>query len=296
MSEADLIEIAGAGLSAAISPLGAELQWLRDGAGRDLLWDGDPTWWTGRAPVLFPVIGALNEGVIRVDGTPYPMPKHGFARRRTWTLVARTTDTATFRLSADAETRDCYPFEFQLDLAFMVGGAGLELTATLTNPADTALPASFGFHPALRWPLPYGRPRAAHRVRFADPEPAPIRRINADGLLRPDAEPTPVAGHELAPDDTLFAEDALIFDQLRSRTLVYGAPGGSGIEIGFPAMPQLGVWTKPGAPFLCIEPWAGIADPAGYRGEFADKPGIVHVPPRGTQIFAMSLRPTGPLA
>ena len=290
MGEAEPIEIAGSALSAAISPLGAELQWLRDADGRDLLWDGDPAWWTGRAPILFPVIGVVNEGVIRVGGEAYPMPKHGFARRRTWEVAERTADGVSFRLEANGETRAHYPFDFGLDLRFAIDGAALTVTGTLENRTEAQLPASFGFHPALRWPLPYGAARDDHRVRFAEEEPEPIRRIDAAGLLRPAAEPTPVVGRELAPRDALFVDDALMFDRLRSRRLVYGAPGTPAIEIDFPDMPMLGVWTKPGAPYLCLEPWAGINDPEGFTGELADKPGIVHVPPRGSHDFGMTLR------
>ena len=285
----DGVAIAGEGLSAGISPLGAELQYLRDRDGRDLLWDGDPAWWNGRAPLLFPMIGVVAGDAIRVDGRSYPMAKHGFARRRQWTVLARQADSATLRLEDDAETRASYPFAFRLDVHYAIAGATLTIAVDLHNPGETALPASFGFHPALRWPLPYGRPRAEHAVRFAEPEPAPIRRIDAAGLLRPDPEPTPVAGRDLALRDALFTDDALIFDQLRSRGLRFGAAGAPGVAVDFREMPQLGIWTKPGAPYLCIEPWAGIADPQGFAGEFRDKPGVIEVAPGGRHRFAMRI-------
>lgn len=283
------IVIASDAVSAAISPVGAELQWLRDGAGRDLLWDGDPAFWTGRAPILFPVIGCVAGGVIRVDGIEYPMAKHGFARGKTWAVIERDAGSVTFRIESDIETRASYPFAFVLDLHFAIEDAALAVTATLANPTDTALPASFGFHPALRWPLPYGQPRGAHRVRFDRDEPAPIRRIDPAGLLKPAPEATPVTGDTLTPDDALFIDDALIFDRIASRRVVYGAPGGPALEISFPDMPLLGIWTKPGAPYLCIEPWQGIADPEGFTGEFRDKPGVIEVPPRSSRDFSLRI-------
>lgn len=289
MAGAPLFEIAGEGLSAAVSAEGAELQWLRDGEERDLLWDGDPSFWTGRAPILFPVIGCVAGGVIRVDGTAYPMAKHGFARRRRWELVAHEPDAVTLRLEPDAGTREAYPFEFRLDLAFAIAGGALAITATLLNPTDRPLPASFGFHPALRWPLPGGAARADHRIRFDQPEPAPIRRIDGDGLLMPSPRPTPVEGRELILRDDLFLDDAVIFDALASRRLIYGAPGADALEVSFPGMDRLGVWTKPGAGFICIEPWAGIADPEGFTGDIGEKPGIVSVPPGSHHIFAMRI-------
>ncbi|HWI85750.1 MAG TPA: aldose 1-epimerase family protein, partial [Sphingomonas sp.] len=244
----DTIRIATDAISAEISPLGAELQLLRDEAGRDLLHDGDPAFWTGRAPILFPIVGAVRDDRILVDGTFYPIAKHGFARRSRFTLVERAPASATFRLTANDVTRAQYPFDFQLDLRFTVSDASLEARATLANPGDAPLPASFGFHPAFRWPLPWGGARADHRLIFAQDETAPIRRIDAAGLLRPDRQPTPVAVNELALSDRLFDDDALIFDALASRAVRFGVPGERTIDVAFPAMSLLGVWTKPGAP------------------------------------------------
>ena len=109
-------------LTAGISPFGAELQHLTTSNGRELLWDGNPTYWTGKAPILFPVIGVLQGGYYRLDGKFYLMPKHGFARHSTFDIVESATDAATFRLTASGNTRSIYPFEFQLDIRFFVAG------------------------------------------------------------------------------------------------------------------------------------------------------------------------------
>ena len=286
----ETIRIATERLSAEISPLGAELRTLRDEAGRDLLSDGPPEYWTGRAPFLFPVVGATNGDIIHVDGKAYPMAKHGFARKTTFELVERQSDRVTFRLESSGATRAQYPFEFRLDVTHAIKGSALHTEARLTNPGDVPLPASFGFHPALRWPLPWGGARADHRLVFAEAEPAPIRRIDpVSGLVFPDPRPTPVEGDTLAPRDELFVEDALIFDQLRSRSVRFGVPGGRMLRADFPEMPLLGVWTKPGAPFLCIEPWQGLADPVGYTGDFRDKPHVIQVAPGEERRFAMTI-------
>ena len=287
--EGALVRITGPSLSATINPLGAELQGLQDEAGRDLLWNGDPAWWTGRAPVLFPIVGAVAGDVIRIAGRTYPMAKHGFARRRVFAVVERTDDAVTFRLQADDATRAHYPFDFGLDVRFAIAGTVLSVDAELHNPGPAPLPASFGFHPALRWPLPYGGARADHCVRFEQDEPAPIRRIGADQLLRDQPEPTPVVGGLLAVRDSLFDEDALIFDRLRSRSVTFGAPGTRAVRVNFADMPLLGIWTKPGAPYLCIEPWQGVADPTGFAGEFADKPGVIQIAPGAFARFGMRI-------
>ena len=96
-------------------------------------------------------------------------------------------------------------------------------------------------------------------------------------------------GRSLPLDDSLFEPDVLIFDRLRSRQLLFGVPGTSRLGVSFAGATHLGLWTKPGAGFLCIEPWRGIADPAGFTGELDAKPGVFIVPPGGSQSLAMRL-------
>ncbi len=288
-SEPDLIRIASDALSAEINPLGAELHALRDAELRDLQWDGDAAFWTGRAPILFPIVGMLANDRYRVGGQTYRLPKHGFARRKLFEVLETTADHAVLRLSADEETLAVYPFRFELDVGFAVEAATLTLTAKVRNLDRTPMPASFGFHPALRWPLPFGRPRAEHRLTFAEDEPAPIRRIDTDGLLTPTPHPTPVEGQAMRLKDELFETDAVIFDQLRSHSVRLGAGEGPALEVRFPDTPYLGVWTKPGAPYICIEPWHGVADPQGYEGDFFDKPGVFVVDPGDEKVMALSI-------
>jgi galactose mutarotase-like enzyme len=238
----------------------------------------------------------LRNGRYRFDGRDYQMPKHGFARRSVFEILPGTADAVTMRLDATPETRAIYPFEFRLELTFAVQATTLRVTAVIANRGDRPTPASFGFHPALRWPLPFGRPRAEHAVRFAQPEPAPVRRIDDDGLLTPTPHPTPVEGDRLALRDDLFVDDAVIFDRLTSRSVRYGADSGPGIEVRFDDFAMLGVWTRPGAPFICIEPWRGVADPQGFDGDIRDKPGIMEIPAGGSRELSMrlDLQPDGP--
>jgi galactose mutarotase-like enzyme len=289
MNPSQSATIASDALTAEIAALGAELQRLTTRDGQDLQWNGDPAIWRGRAPILFPVIGLLENGQYHLNGATYPMPKHGFARHSTFEIVAQTANAVTFRLSASPQTRAIYPFEFQLDVHFELVGTTLTLRAAVSNHGDEFMPASFGFHPALRWPLPFGQARADHRIRFARDEPAPVRRIDANGFLKHAPVATPVVGDTLALRDELFVDDALIFDQLASRSVHYGASAGPRLDVRFDDFPTLGVWTKPGADFICIEPWHGFSDPVGYAGDIRDKPGIFEVLPGDTRTMAMSI-------
>ncbi|MBA3895782.1 MAG: aldose 1-epimerase family protein [Sphingomonadaceae bacterium] len=283
------ISIASSALSAEIAPHGAELQSLTDAQGRALMTDADPAYWTGHAPILFPIVGRVNGDRIRIDGREYEMPKHGFARRSHFDLVRSDAASATFRLTDSDATRRHYPFAFALDIDFRIDGATLALTATIRNPDGAPLPASFGFHPAFAWPLPYGGAKEDHVVRFDRDEPGALKAISPDGLIAAATRPSPVEGDTLRLNDALFAHDALVWDHPASDRLRYGVPGKPGLAIAFPDTNRLGVWTKPGAHFLCVEPWGGIADPEGYDGDFRAKPGVFEVASGGEATFHMKV-------
>jgi galactose mutarotase-like enzyme len=261
-------------LSAEIDPLGAQLSVLRNNAALDLLWDGDPAVWAGRAPLLFPIVGVLAGGAYRLGLKTYPLGRHGFARGKLFSIESTSSSAAVFRLAADEASLQVYPFQFALRVRYQLKGATLSVTTSIRNQDDADMPASFGYHPGFRWPLPFGQARSAHFVEFETDEPAPARRIDSAGLLTATRHPTPIAGRRLVLADSLFQEDVLIFDQINSRSVLYGSSHGPRLKIDFPDTACLGVWTKPGAPFICIEPWHGITDPEGFSGDFKDKPGV----------------------
>lgn len=287
--DGETIGIGSPELTARVSPLGAELQSLTTRDGRQLQWDGDPAVWRGRAPILFPVIGLLEGGQYRLEGKAYDMPKHGFARHSTFEIAEAKVDKVTLRLAATQETRDIYPFDFELDIVFAIVARTLTLSAVISNRGAGMMPTSFGFHPALRWPLPFGAPRSDHRIQFAEEEKAPVRRIDPNGFLKPDPVATPVIGETLFLSDNLFVDDALIFDRLKSRSVRYGASVGPQLHIRFDDFPTLGIWTKPGAGFICIEPWHGFSDPVGFTGDICDKPGIFEIAPGTSRTMSMSI-------
>lgn len=275
---AEWVTIGSGALTARINPLGAELSSLADAGGRELMTDADPAFWAGRAPILFPVVGRCHDDRILIDGTAYPMPKHGFARASSFALVEQRGNHARLRLSDSAGTRAAYPFAFVLDMDFAITGATLAMIATVTNPGAVPLPMSFGWHPAFAWPLPDGGAREQHRLEFAQPEPGRLKRITPEGYGTAPVRPSPLDGGALPLADALFTDDALVWDPVASRSLRYGPPQGPWLDIGWDA-PRLGIWTKPGARFVCVEPWHGIADPEGWAGEFRDKPGVFAVAP-----------------
>jgi galactose mutarotase-like enzyme len=286
---ADLVTITDGALTARINPLGAELWSLTDARGREYMTDADPAFWTGHAPLLFPIVGALNGGKYRLGAREYALAKHGFARTSRFDPEKAGPDCARFRLRDSEETRAVFPFAFELVIEFATAGQTLAVTATVRNIGDAPMPFSFGFHPAFAWPLPGGGPKDAHRVIFAQDEPEAIRRIDPiSATLLPDCEPTPVIGNALQPNASLFEKDALIWDRLNSRALTFASTGPS-LDIVFPDCPYLGIWQKPGAQFLAIEPWHGFNDPEGYDGDFRDKPGIMNLASGDERRFRMDV-------
>ena len=283
--------ITAAGIAATIAADGAELCSLCDGAGQELLWQAGPAW-PRHAPVLFPIVGRLAGDTLRHAGRSYRMTQHGFARDRRFAWAAQSDQACRLVLSDDAATRACYPFAFRLELGFAVAGDTLTVTYALHNPGTEVLPASFGAHPGFRWPLRDGVAKSAHQLAFAEPEPAPVRRL-ADGLLLADPVPSPITGQVLRLAEALFAADAIILDRPASRVVRFAAPGGPAIVVAWQGFRQLGLWMRPGGDFLCIEPWHGLADPVGFAGDFTDKPGLLHIPPGGTAEAEYSVRLAG---
>ncbi|MBN9887547.1 aldose 1-epimerase family protein [Salipiger abyssi] len=268
--ETDLIRIESATLTAIVSPLGAEMQSLRTASGADLLWHGDPDWWSGRAPILFPIVGKAPGDRIAVGDHEAQMRQHGFARRSLFELVAHDSDSCRHVLRDSAETRALYPFAFELAVSHALADDTLSVSAEIANRDNRPMPFGFGFHPAFAWPLP-GAEGMPHEIRLdngAEPQLARLR----DGLLPPDRHPSPFSAGRLILAPEQFEADAMIFPEGAGSGLRYGVPGGPELAFSFENLPNLALWTIPGAPYLCVEPWHGMAAQTGASPQIAERP------------------------
>lgn len=277
------------GAEARIAHLGAELQHLRLG-GLDLLWEAGPLW-PRHAPLLFPIVGALREDTLTLQGRRHTLPKHGFARDLPFAWTLREPARCALELTDTPATHAAYPFPFRLGVAYTLTANRLRMEVTLHNPGPAPLPASLGLHPAFRWPLVPACPKRSHRLVFDEAEPAPVHRLTPQGLLDPAPRPSPIQGRQLPLDECLFTEDALLFLSPRSRGLAFEAEGGPTVRLAWEGFPHLGIWTKPdpGPSYLCIEPWEGHADPADWAGDFASKPGSFRVPPGEHRTWSLTV-------
>ena len=293
MASTDQCPIKGDGLAAVVSAQGAELHSITTPAGRELLWQAGPEW-PRHAPVLFPIVGRLANDRLLHHGVATTLTQHGFARDRAFTFIERAGAHCRLVLEDDEQSRAIYPFAFRLEIAYGIDGSTLTVSYHLTNTGLDVLPASLGAHPAFAWPLEPGLAASAHEILFDSEEPAPVRRVEG-GLLHPEVEPSPVRGRRLELVPALFERDAVILEEPASRGLRYGIPDGPALRIGWTGFGQLGIWSKivggGTAPFLCIEPWNGLASPQGFDGEFQDKPHLMLLAPGTSASAAWTLTP-----
>jgi galactose mutarotase-like enzyme len=266
---------------------GAELQSWTVG-GHDLVWSGDAPFWPRRAPLLFPIVGRCNGGMLHVDGRDFAIGGHGFTRDSDFTLVDRTDDQARFVLRDDAATQAQFPFAFRLTVTYRLSDDGLETTAVVGNPGDRPLPYAMGFHPAFRWPL--AGSAAVHEIRFDRPEQAAVPTITSDGLFAPEMRPVPLTdgGTRLALHHDLFLGDALCFLNAASTGLTFANDQGQALRVTVQDLPHLALWAKDGAPFLCIEAWTGHGDPVGFSSDIREKPSMRQLAPgaEAAHVFA----------
>jgi galactose mutarotase-like enzyme len=272
------------GIEAVISAHGAELCSLKNSDGIELLWQAGAQW-PRHAPILFPIVGRLKNDQLRHNGIVYPMKQHGLARDLAFEWVERDLTSCRLILKDSAETRIHYPFSFTLTVSYAVNGADFDVVVEIDNTGNEILPASIGAHPAFNWPLLPGLNKDSYSLTFFNDEIEPIRRLK-DGLLQTDPEPTPVRGNFLALSETLFENDALILDRPASMSVRYAADSGPSILMRWQGYRELGLWSKPGASFLCIEPWHGFASPSDFDGEFIEKPGLMLIAPNAKRVVS----------
>lgn len=256
---------------AEISALGAEARSWRVG-GRDLLWPGDPAIWSDISPILYPVVGWTRDGE-RLDGRHYDLGLHGFARFETFEVEAAGSDFARLALADNERTRAVYPFAFALGVEYRLDGEALHVALEVANPGGRPAPYACGLHPGFRWPLG-GAGREGALIRFEKPERPEVPELAPGGLVRTTMRPISLKGRDLPLTDSLFAHDALCFLNCASRSLAFIDASGASIAMEFPGFPHAALWTRPGAPFVCLEAWTGYSDTEGFDGDLMAKPGM----------------------
>ena len=263
------IRIGNDQLSVEVSPLGSEMQSITTSDGQSWLWDGDAAFWSGRSPVLFPIVGRAPEDHVRIEGFRYPMGQHGFARRSEFALVESGADFCRMALAAGQASHAIFPFDFRLELEHRVEGRAVVVTAEVSNLDHRPMPFGIGFHPAFVWPLP-GCAGLEHRVVLDNGGEPELVRLSG-GLVKPERLASPFVAGELVLEHDLFADDAMLFPEGAGAGLRYGV-GGKAVRLTWENLPNLALWSKAGAGFVCLEPWHGMAAEAGGSDELEQRP------------------------
>ena len=271
-------------LTVEISEQGAELQSIRSNAsGREYLWQGDSAFWGRRSPVLFPIVGKAWEGQVRYGDKTVEIGQHGFARDRKFTLVDNTDEnTITLRLDADEETMRLFPFNFSLEISYTLVDDRVTVGwKVINNEIEREMPFQIGAHPAFYYPSGKFTPDGINGyLAFDRHKEVTYELIEAKGCLG--AKKYPIEFNSdgfLAITPDLFDRDALVIgdDQIH-RISILSTDFMPYMTVLFRA-PIVGIWSKPGAPFICIEPWYGRCDRVNYYGDFAEREYTQHVAP-----------------
>lgn len=286
-----LTRISNSELSVDVAALGAEMQALSTRDGRNWLWSGDATYWTGRSPVLFPMVGRAPMDTISVDDQRFQMGQHGFARRSAFVLVDEWREKCTYRLEASETTREMFPFDFQLDIEHRLEGRAVIVTAEVTNRDHKVMPFGIGFHPAFAWPLPGGEGQS-HSIQLDNGGEPELFRLSG-GLVNRDPLPSPFAAGNLRLTHADFVEDAMIFPQGAGAGLRYGSDNGPSIRFTWENLPNFALWTKKGAGFICLEPWHGTAAEVGGSDALDQRPYTVFLGPGAVSRYAFKAELSG---
>ena len=252
-----------------IDDMGAQLHSLKSkDNGTEYIWQGNPDIWYGQAPVLFPVIGQLINDKYFYNGKEYAMPKHGLARKLLFKVKECEGAKAVFSLESDENTLESYPFDFEYLVTFELKGKALVNTMTVINKTDGEMYFSVGAHPGFNC-------KVGDIIEFEQPETLATERIDKENLIIDKKFPLIENSREIVITKEIFEPDALILSGMKSKKL--RIKGENEIEFTFGDCPFLGIWAKPGAPYVCIEPWYGVNDGRDVKSDISQKRGIQHL-------------------
>jgi len=239
------------------------------------MWHGDANYWSGRAPILFPIVGSLkNQQFIDADST-YELPRHGLARRLNFDCVNTTNEKLVTRLRATEETLESFPWDFELLVEFTLAGNGIVINYKVINHDDRTMHFALGSHPAFVLPIDNTTPLSEFNVHFDNDEVLQRYQLNEQGLLETDAIAHPLSDGTINLSKELFDDDALVFRDIKSKNISLRHGNNTRLSIDTGEAPHVGIWSKPEAPFVCIEPWLGTSDFTDSDQKIANKPDII---------------------
>lgn len=271
--------IANRYLSVKIKQSGAELASIQSiPEGTEYMWEADPQYWGRHSSILFPIVGKVFENAYQLDGKSYAMNQHGFARNMPFEVLEQSDNSISLVLEQNDESLQLYPYRFRFIASYLVKAREVSIQYQVENIDQQMIYFSVGAHPAFRVPLLAGEKRADYSLVFEKRETA-VRYLIEEGYRTGQTESVLLAEKEIPIHDNLFEKDALIFKDLVSNQVSLCHRSGKKIwTFSFKGFPYLGIWSKNAAsPFVCIEPWFGVADQMGGYANFKQKEGILYL-------------------
>ncbi|QOD59741.1 aldose 1-epimerase family protein [Polaribacter haliotis] len=279
----EMYTISNDSLTVSVKSFGAELTSIKK-ASKEYLWQGNPEFWKHQSPTLFPIVGRLVDHEFTHKDSLYKMNFHGFAWKSEFNLIKKTATSLTFELLPSENSRKQYPFEFKLQIEYVLNGNSLDLNYYVKNPAEKKdLYFSIGGHPAFNIPIKTGQQRDEYQLIF-DTNAMPTSRDKESGLFVDTYTQFFDKGGVLQIKDSTFIEGALVFNPnpFSKATLVHEPTKEEFFTIHFKDFPYVGIWSQkdPKTPFIAIEPWFGVADDIHHNKEFTQKEGIQILKPK----------------
>lgn len=270
-------------LKIGIDSHGAELCSIKDKAGNEYLWQADPAFWKRHSPILFPIVGSVNNGEFMIDGHHYHMSQHGFARDSDFTLTSHDDRTAWYELKSNEATLQNYPYRFTLHVSYTLTDNTIEVMWRVHNDDSREMYFQIGAHPAFYYP-DYGEDGERGYLRFDKDNQFEYLRIGQNACAS-------LVRHTQMLDDRCLKLDTHTFDidtfiieggQIR-RVELLDKQKRPYLTMRFDA-PVLGLWSPPkkNAPFVCIEPWYGRCDRENFSGEFSERDHVNRLTPGAT--------------
>lgn len=263
-------------LKVAIDNKGAQLTSIYNKAeSRELLWNADPAVWPWHAPNLFPIVGSVINDELLVDGKAYPMKRHGFARNSEFVLLSSDENQAVFSLPNSERTHEVYPYNFDFQVMYLLIDNALRATYKVVNHDKRTIYFSVGAHPAFSVPFYQNEQYEDYYLEFEVEEKLERYLLARDGMFSGETEPVDFDGKKLWLKKDMFNDDALVFKNMRTREVTIKSKNhDKSLTVEFPHFNYLGIWAKPGASFVCIEPWLGCTDTEGQPKDISQKKAI----------------------
>ncbi|WP_447636709.1 aldose 1-epimerase family protein [Flavobacterium microcysteis] len=263
-------------LTATINTKGAELISLKKNT-REYIWEGNPKFWDKHSPILFPIVGTLKNGQYKYANKHYELSRHGFARDNDFHINEAAQNKVEFSFSSSEETVKQYPFDFELKIIYLLEEDNLTIHYEVTNNGTSDMPFSIGGHPAFALAGNF-----ENYSLFFENDKSLISYSLENNLLSDHTTVLKLSDGKLPLNYSLFENDALIIKKLESKKIQILESDKPLLEVVLHDFPNLGIWTKNNAPFICLEPWFGYSDTLQSNGNLLEKEGIIVLSPRKT--------------